>query len=246
MHYRFKVSHPAKIKLGINWLKSHEAIGIYELEENRDIIIGGFSPKLPQEPKYLKLLSCDDERVNWDTQWESSSIEIEFKNHFFKLKAGPGFGDSSHPTTKLCMEAISVLKPKAVLDIGSGSGILSITALALGIESVIGVEIDPEAISHHEGNIELNHFKPMTISKELKEEYLKFDDQLILINMILSEQKQVFESMPKIFEKQKKWYGSGILIDGLEEAIHFYNSKGLKILKIDELDKWAGIYMEKS
>ena len=246
MHYRYKVNHPSKIKLGLHWLKSNRVIGIYQLEDGRDTIIGGFSPGLPKEPNFLKLLSCENEEINWESQWEEKIIEVSIHNHFFKLKAGPGFGDSTHPTTQLCMEALAQLRPSAVLDIGSGSGILSLAAISLGIKEVIGIEIDPKAISHHQENIQLNHFKEMKIATHLSREDLNHKDQLILINMILSEQKQVFDSMPEIFEEKKRWYASGILSDGLEEATRFYVERGLKILRIDHLEKWCGIYMEKS
>lgn len=71
-----------------------------------------------------------------------------------RLDAGPGFGDGSHPTTQLCLEGIAALarrdQPWRLLDVGSGSGILSIAGAALGA-MVDAVEIDAAAMEHAMG-----------------------------------------------------------------------------------------------
>ncbi len=71
------------------------------------------------------------------------------------LLPGPGFGDGTHPTTHLCLQALSALAPRTapwrMLDFGSGSGVLSLAAALLGA-TVLAVEIDPRAIAHAEQN----------------------------------------------------------------------------------------------
>ncbi|HET9929846.1 MAG TPA: 50S ribosomal protein L11 methyltransferase [Polyangiaceae bacterium] len=77
-----------------------------------------------------------------------------------RLLAGGGFGDGTHPTTALCLQALSALAPRGrafrLLDFGSGSGILAIAAaLHLGAR-VDAVEISPAAIEHAERNFSAN------------------------------------------------------------------------------------------
>jgi ribosomal protein L11 methyltransferase len=76
-----------------------------------------------------------------------------------RLFPGPGFGDGRHPTTQLCLGALAALAPRGrawrLLDLGSGSGILSIAGARLGA-SVDAVEIDPQAVEHAEQNLVLN------------------------------------------------------------------------------------------
>ena len=76
-----------------------------------------------------------------------------------RLEAGPGFGDGNHPTTQLCLQAVSALSPRGrafrMLDFGSGSGVLSIAAARLG-GSVEAVEIDTQAIAHADINLAAN------------------------------------------------------------------------------------------
>ncbi len=73
-----------------------------------------------------------------------------------RLVSGPGFGDGTHPTTQVCLQAIAALAPRSrgwrLLDFGSGSGILSIAGACLGAQ-VDAVENDPEAIEHSGRNL---------------------------------------------------------------------------------------------
>lgn len=75
-----------------------------------------------------------------------------------ELDPGLAFGTGSHPTTRLCMEWLEAHAPanKTVLDYGCGSGILAMVASKLGARSVIGVDIDPQAIESAHFNAERN------------------------------------------------------------------------------------------
>ena len=76
-----------------------------------------------------------------------------------ELDPGLAFGTGSHPTTRLCMEWLEVHLPTGttVLDYGCGSGILAMVAKKLGAGSVIGVDIDPQAIASARENSARNH-----------------------------------------------------------------------------------------
>ena len=64
-----------------------------------------------------------------------------------RLDPGMIFGTGAHASTQMCMEALeeTISGGETVIDLGSGSGILSITALLLGASSAVGVDIDPKA-----------------------------------------------------------------------------------------------------
>ena len=73
------------------------------------------------------------------------------------------FGTGHHPTTALCIEAIeeilAVERVDSVLDVGTGSGILALAALTLGIARAVGLDIDAEALKVAEENARLNQLK---------------------------------------------------------------------------------------
>ena len=75
------------------------------------------------------------------------------------LDPGMAFGTGHHPTTRMCLEVIerTVQTGDRVLDLGCGSGILSIAAVKLGAARAVGLEIDPVAASAGRKNIALNH-----------------------------------------------------------------------------------------
>ncbi len=74
------------------------------------------------------------------------------------LNPGLAFGTGSHPTTQLCLEGVETFaqKGRRVLDLGCGSGILSIAALVLGADYALGVDIDPKAPDIARENAQLN------------------------------------------------------------------------------------------
>jgi ribosomal protein L11 methyltransferase len=78
------------------------------------------------------------------------------------IDPGLAFGTGSHPTTKLCLETLEkyVNKDSTVLDIGCGSGILSIACLLLGANSAFGVDIDSLAVKTAISNAKENNFEP--------------------------------------------------------------------------------------
>ena len=81
-----------------------------------------------------------------------------------QIDPGMAFGTGAHPTTKMCLESMERIAfdahggklPDPVLDVGTGSGVLSIAAALLGAGSITAVDIDPEAVRVTRENLELN------------------------------------------------------------------------------------------
>lgn len=89
---------------------------------------------------------------SWHTAPDPDGLILE-------LDPGLAFGTGSHPTTRLCMEWLEAHAPQglSVLDYGCGSGILAMVAKKLGAASVIGVDIDPQAIESAHANSARNN-----------------------------------------------------------------------------------------
>jgi ribosomal protein L11 methyltransferase len=107
------------------------------------------------------------ERLVVKPTWEV--YEVRDGDLILEIDPGMAFGTGSHETTKLCLEAmegifgrsgefagLTYLAPASCLDVGTGSGILGIGALKLGISSVVGIDIDPEAVKVAAENAALN------------------------------------------------------------------------------------------
>jgi ribosomal protein L11 methyltransferase len=72
------------------------------------------------------------------------------------IDPGRAFGTCAHPTTRLCLELLQELEPTSLLDVGCGSGVLSIAGVALGFGPVTAVDNDPAAIEETERNAAAN------------------------------------------------------------------------------------------
>ena len=77
-----------------------------------------------------------------------------------RLTDSPAFGTGHHPTTALCIEALAELldvqQVDSILDIGTGSGILALAALKLGVPHAVGLDLDSEALTVAAHNAKLN------------------------------------------------------------------------------------------
>jgi ribosomal protein L11 methyltransferase len=72
------------------------------------------------------------------------------------IDPGRAFGTGAHPTTQLCLELLQELEPGSLLDVGCGSGVLSVAAALLGFDPVVGVDIEHPSIEATLENAELN------------------------------------------------------------------------------------------
>lgn len=190
--------------------------------------------------------------VDWEEQWKlfaknfkDGLVQFPLPNgKTLLMKPGPGFGDLSHPTTNLVLTLMEqYIKGKSILDIGSGSGVLSIAAALFSAKDVTGIEIDPEAILHAKENATLNHVK---ITFSLPNDFSKRPsfEGVILMNMIMSEQKQAIKVLLKTNIKGY-FITSGVLKEQKQEYLDFIKQEfGFHLLKVKEKDGWLGFCFE--
>lgn len=153
----------------------------------------------------------------WQSQWELFAPNFrDGKAHVslnstttLQLLPGPGFGDFSHPTTQLTLKLATPLFPHhPVIDIGCGSGILSLAATALGAKSAYGYDIDPDAVLHATQNGLLNH-SSATFSNAPPPKIRPHS--LILMNMISSEQSSAWNTFLPSLTTPATLITSGVL-----------------------------------
>lgn len=191
-------------------------------------------------------------KIDWEKQWELHTpnfkkglAHIDLSEYGgpksnFLLKPGPGFGDLSHPTTRLMLELMPKKISCPVIDIGCGSGILSIAARFLGAPVVFGIDIDREALCHAKENSALNGLDRIFFSSTLP----PIDPPvLILMNMISSEQTNAWKAVSPLHSIKKNLIISGIL---KQEAQKFLKEKVPssygQLKKEKSLCDWSGFY----
>lgn len=171
--------------------------------------------------------------VSWEEEWEKNSCTGELP---FKMEAGPGFGDLSHPTTRLMMEGLDFFFEEIVVDVGCGSGILTLAALHKGAKELYAIDIDREALSHTERNLKINGWSAhLLLPGELPK--LK-KPAFVLMNMIRLEQEIAWSSIKKSILPGSRLLTSGILLEERARYLAFAEGESLTLLSEHELLNW--------
>lgn len=149
----------ARIEVGIRLVGAIEPIGdlaVRELPENEDWMNSWKS--------HFRILRIGKRLVIKPT-WLELDEDIGPENIVVELDPGVAFGTGYHPTTNTCMQAMEehITPGMAVLDLGTGSGILAITAMRLGAGNVTALDIDAQAVSAARRN-----FKRTGINKQVR------------------------------------------------------------------------------
>jgi len=171
------------------------------------------------------------------------------------LCLGSSFGSGQHSSTRLCLKGMEYFlgkesvpmpsKNTSALDIGTGSGVLIIAALKMGIASGMGIDIDPCSVSEARNNVACNGLlNRIVISPQPFEKIVESYD-LILANLRLPTLKSFF---PQMVSQTKP--GGAILLSGIkseERASIVRQSRGLELHQkwMDEERGWAAIGFQK-
>lgn len=164
-----------------------------------------------------------------------------------EIDPGMAFGTGTHETTSLCLKLMEkylgdTAAEKKVLDVGCGSGILSIGAALLGCRDVLGVEIDEDAVRVANENIELN--KAGDSVKAVKgdlTEGIDFKADIIVANLMADLVMKLSKSAGKHLKKDGIYISSGILVEKKEVVADAVKAAGFEILEIVEDGEWCAI-----
>jgi len=165
------------------------------------------------------------------------------------LDPGLTFGTGNHPTTQMVLREMEqyITKGCACLDLGSGSGILSLAALRLGAGSAVGVDIDPKAEDIARENAAYNGFAaPMftaytgsvTADKKLMDTLQKTHYDVVLINIVADVILALCPVLPRFAGAGTKLILSGILDSRLEEVLAGLKNAGLSVYEVLSQEQW--------
>ena len=178
----------------------------------------------------------------------------EYKNKkVIKIDPGAAFGTGSHPTTSLCLEELEKisLSSKKILDIGSGSGILSIAAKCFGANEIYALDNDYLAINSTESNFRLN-FGTLNDLKtylgpfdSLVSKYTLKNFDFILCNILAEVIKGIIPDIRNCLKIDGEVILSGILNSQKDEIIKLLNASNLRINDVSSKKDWVCITAQK-
>ena len=168
------------------------------------------------------------------------------------LDPGLTFGTGAHPSTRMVMEFMEELvKPGfRCLDLGSGSGILSITALRLGAASAVGVDIDPKAEDAARENAAYNGFAApeftaltgdVTQDAALMEKLLGSEYDLVLVNIVADVIIRLAPVLPGFLQGGASLLCSGILDTRLSDVTAAMEKNGIRVLEAKAEAEWRSL-----
>ena len=209
------------------------------------------------------------EETNWEESWKDSyppqevgtSLVVlpywlagEYTGDRLPVILDPGltFGTGAHPSTQMVMEFMEQLelKDKACLDLGSGSGILSIAALRLGARTAIGVDIDPKAEDIARENAAYNGFVApaftaltgnVTADRGLMEKLSGGHYDLVLVNIVADVIIGLAPVLPRFLAPDSVLLCSGILDVRLDEVCDALGKAGMVVEQIRSKEDWRSL-----
>lgn len=236
-------------------------IGLDELRDTVDVGSG-------------MILSSETEDLDWINNWKKffssftignilikptwEDVKPEDKDKFMiEIDPGISFGTGKHETTQLCIrQLIKYIKdghPK-VLDVGCGSGILSIVALKLGASEVVGTDLDADCmISTHE-NMKVNHLDEklgtfyvgnLIDDVDLQKQVGTEEYDIVVANILADVIIPMAPVIPDRLKKGGYFITSGIIDFKEDEVRDAIEKTGLKVIEINHQGEWVNITAQK-
>ncbi len=153
-----------------------------------------------------------------------------------RLDPGVVFGSGTHPTTRDCLEALLWIyerdQPRKVLDLGTGTGILSLAAVSLGADKVLAVDLNPACVRTAEKNANLNDLKEkIEIVEGQAEEHIHRTADLLIANIHFAVIRELVTN--RAFFK-KKW----VILSGLLRSEFLEIKQRLQVPEFELLKEW--------
>ena len=200
--------------------------------------------------KYYKPLTIG-RRLYVVPEWERDDPVPEGRSPLY-LNPGLTFGTGSHASTQLCLEGVEAhtVPGKSVLDLGCGSGILSIAALCLGASRAVAVDIDPKAVDVAYENAALNGIGKdrytvmagnVIADKGLAAQLAQERYHLVLANIVADVIIPLSRVVPEFLQEDSIFICSGILNTRLPEVLDALEKNGLQILSTEQQEDWCRV-----
>ena len=252
----------------------------FYLEEDADkeVILDRVRAKLEELRQFMDIGDCSIEESqtedkDWINNWK------EFFHQFYvddiliipsweemkpedadkmviHIDRGTAFGTGMHETTQLCMRQLKkyVTSNTQLLDVGTGSGILSIVALKLGAKHAVGTDLDPCAISAAKENLEVNQIPEGAmdvmigniIDDAQVQEQVGYEKYDIVVANILAD--VLVPLTPVIIHQMKPggiYITSGIIDEKEETVVEAVKSAGLQVAEVTHQGEWVSVTARK-
>ncbi|WEG73216.1 50S ribosomal protein L11 methyltransferase [Vagococcus intermedius] len=179
--------------------------------------------------------------------WEDYQAKNE-QEKIIKLDPGMAFGTGTHPTTMVSLHALEIVLRggETVLDVGTGSGVLSIASKHLGAEEVYAYDLDDVAVAAAQENMDLNPVaKDVKVSANDLLKGIEIEADVIVANILADIILRLIPDAFKLVKAGGKFIVSGIIADKKEEVLAALLAQGFKLDETLKQGDWYGIILSK-
>lgn len=237
------------VRIGLEQLRSMVEIGSGDITSSQTEDIDWIN----NWKQFFQSFYIDDILIK--PTWEP--LKEEDKNKFLiEIDPGISFGTGKHETTQLCIRQIRkyLKEGERVLDVGCGSGILSIAALKLGAGSVVGTDVDGDCITSTHENMTVNHLAENSgefyvgnlIDDKAFQEKIGTGYDLVVANILAD---IIIPMAPALYQCAKErgvLITSGIIDFKENEVKEALEQAGFEILEVNHQGEWVNVTARKN
>jgi ribosomal protein L11 methyltransferase len=205
---------------------------------------------------------------DWAEAWKANYDVLEVGRHLvikpswcdyfpqpgdliISLDPGMAFGSGLHPTTRLCLEILEdyVRPHAAVLDVGTGSGILAIAAVRLGASTVVALDTDPLAARIARENVYLNNVEAAVHVEQGSVQVLDVPPatfNIVIANILSEAIIELASALAASLSSDSVLVASGIIADQSAAVIDALREAGVSILERRDADDWVALIARKA
>ncbi|KPB05058.1 50S ribosomal protein L11 methyltransferase [Bacillus sp. CHD6a] len=179
----------------------------------------------------------------WETYEPVSSDE-----KIIELDPGMAFGTGTHPTTVLCIQAIerTVKSQDKVIDVGTGSGVLSIAAAMLDAKEVLALDLDDVAVESAKLNIKLNKVHPtVTVKQNNLLKNVEGPVDVVVANILAEVIVRFTDDVYRVLDNGGTFISSGIISMKKQEVKDALIKSGFKIQETMMMEDWVAFIAKK-
>lgn len=237
------------VRIGLEQLRSMVEIGSGDITSSQTEDIDWIN----NWKQFFRSFYIDDILIK--PTWEP--LKEEDKNKFLiEIDPGISFGTGKHETTQLCIRQIRkyLKEGERVLDVGCGSGILSIAALKLGAGSVVGTDVDGDCITSTHENMTVNHLAENSgefyvgnlIDDKAFQEKIGTGYDLVVANILADIIIPMAPALYQCAKEQGVLITSGIIDFKENEVKEALEQAGFEILEVNHQGEWVNVTARKN
>ena len=189
--------------------------------------------------KFGKLWICPEwEKKNFNKEHRKATVVF--------IEPGLAFGTGTHPTTQLCLTWLSNnnLRGKTAIDYGCGSGILALSALALGVKIVYATDHDNQALESTQNNLQYNNFDHRKLSLRKTNEMRNIKAEIMLANILANPLIELAPTLTNLLLPNGKLILSGVLGSDANRVFSAYQNH-FELIEMKYQDEWVLMELQK-